>query len=233
MVQSRDDYLEIYEMYKDIANPVERQRLMKNERNRRWKKANRDKVRAARKRYTIKYPEKVKQESIVFRQEHPDYAKKWYTKHKEEAKEWWQNRSEEQKAAKAEYNKNWKNKQYTENTIYRLRIIISTSMMRSIKKNKTNKRLYRYLGYTIEELKEHLEHQFEDWMNWDNLGLTATKEKETWQIDHIIPVNTFNIKEIGDEEFRKCWALSNLRPLDSYLNNKRPKDGSDIKGDIQ
>ena len=230
MVQSRDDYLEIYEMYKDIADPVERQRLMKNERNRRWKKANRDKVRAARKRYAIKYPEKVKQESMVFRQEHPEYAKKWYTKHKEEAKEWWQNRSEEQKAAKAEYNKNWKNKQYTENTIYRLRIIISTSMMRSIKKNKTNKRLYRYLGYTIEELKEHLEHQFEDWMNWDNLGLTANKEKETWQIDHIIPVNTFNIKEIGDEEFRKCWALDNLRPLDSYINNRRPKDGSDIKG---
>ena len=216
MVQSRDDYLEIYEMYKDIADPVERQRLMKNERNRRWKKANRDKVRAARKRYAIKYPEKVKQESMVFRQEHPEYAKKWYTKHKEEAKEWWQNRSEEQKAAKAEYNKNWKNKQYTENTVYRLRIIISTSMMRSIKKNKTNKRLYRYLGYSIEELKEHLEHQFEDWMNWDNLGLTANKEKETWQIDHIIPVNTFNIKEIG--------------PLDSYINNRRPKDGSDIKG---
>lgn len=230
MVQSRDDYLEIYEMYKDIADPVERQRLMKNERNRRWKKANRDKVRAARKRYAIKYPEKVKQESMVFRQEHPEYAKKWYTKHKEEAKEWWQNRSEEQKAAKAEYNKNWKNKQYTENTVYRLRIIISTSMMRSIKKNKTNKRLYRYLGYSIEELKEHLEHQFEDWMNWDNLGLTANKEKETWQIDHIIPVNTFNIKEIGDEEFRKCWALDNLRPLDSYINNRRPKDGSDIKG---
>ena len=230
MVQSRDDYLEIYEMYKDIADPVERQRLMKNERNRRWKKANRDKVRAARKRYAIKYPEKVKQESMVFRQEHPEYAKKWYTKHKEEAKEWWQDRSEEQKAAKAEYNKNWKNKQYTENTVYRLRIIISTSMMRSIKKNKTNKRLYRYLGYTIEELKEHLEHQFEDWMNWDNLGLTANKEKETWQIDHIIPVNTFNIKEIGDEEFRKCWALDNLRPLDSYINNRRPKDGSDIKG---
>ena len=221
MVQSRDDYLEIYEMYKDIADPVERQRLMKNERNRRWKKANRDKVRAARKRYAIKYPEKVKQESMVFRQEHPEYAKKWYTKHKEEAKEWWQNRSEEQKAAKAEYNKNWKNKQYTENTVYRLRIIISTSMMRSIK---------NILGYTIEELKEHLEHQFEDWMNWDNLGLTANKEKETWQIDHIIPVNTFNIKEIGDEEFRKCWALDNLRPLDSYINNRRPKDGSDIKG---
>ena len=86
------------------------------------------------------------------------------------------------------------------------------------------------LGYSIEELKEHLEHQFEDWMNWDNLGLTANKEKETWQIDHIIPVNTFNIKEIGDEEFRKCWALDNLRPLDSYINNRRPKDGSDIKG---
>ena len=32
------------------------------------------------------------------------------------------------------------------------------------------------------------------------------------------------------EEFKKCWVLDNLRPLDSYINNRRPKDGSDIKG---
>ena len=158
------------------------------------------------------------------------YNKAYRQSHKEEAKEWWNNRSKEQKQAKAEYNKVWKKDRYKNNNNYKIRCIISTAIRRSLKGIKKGDSIKNILGYTIEELKEHLENQFEDWMNWDNLGLTATKEKETWQIDHIIPVNTFNIKEIGDEEFRKCWALSNLRPLDSYINNRRPKDGSDIKG---
>lgn len=223
----------IDEMFANIEDPIERARLMKNERTRRWKLENKDKVRAARKRHVKKYPEKIKEEAKRYREEHPGYKKEWYNQHKVETKEWWNNRSKEQKQAKAEYNKVWKKDRYKNNNNYKIRCIISSAVRRSLKGMKKGDSIKNILGYTIEELKEWLENQFEDWMNWDNLGLTATKEKETWQIDHIIPVNTFNIKEIGDEEFRKCWALDNLRPLDSYLNNKRPKDGSDIKGDIQ
>lgn len=223
----------IDEMFANIEDPLERARLMKNERTRRWKLENKDKVRAARKRHVKKYSEKIKKEAKKYREEHPEYKKEWYKQHKVEAKEWWNNRSKEQKQAKAEYNKVWKKDRYKNNNNYKIRCIISSAVRRSLKGMKKGDSIKNILGYTIEELKEWLENQFEDWMNWDNLGLTATKEKETWQIDHIIPVNTFNIKEIGDEEFRKCWALSNLRPLDSYINNRRPKDGSDIKGDIQ
>ena len=220
----------IDEMFANIEDPLERARLMKNERTRRWKLENKDKVRAARKRHVKKYSEKIKKEAKKYREEHPEYKKEWYKQHKVEAKEWWNNRSKEQKQAKAEYNKVWKKDRYKNNNNYKIRCIISSAVRRSLKGMKKGDSIKNILGYTIEELKEHLEHQFEDWMNWDNLGLTANKEKETWQIDHIIPVNTFNILEIGDEEFRKCWALDNLRPLDSYINNRRPKDGSDIKG---
>lgn len=220
----------IDEMFANIEDPLERARLMKNERTRRWKLENKDKVRAARKRHVKKYSEKIKKEAKKYREEHPEYKKEWYKQHKVEAKEWWNNRSKAQKQAKAEYNKVWKKDRYKNNNNYKIRCIISSAVRRSLKGMKKGDSIKNILGYSIEELKEHLEHQFEDWMNWDNLGLTANKEKETWQIDHIIPVNTFNIKEIGDEEFRKCWALDNLRPLDSYINNRRPKDGSDIKG---
>ena len=220
----------IDEMFANIEDPLERARLMKNERTRRWKLENKDKVRAARKRHVKKYSKKIKKEAKKYREEHPEYKKEWYKQHKVEAKEWWNNRSKEQKQAKAEYNKVWKKDRYKNNNNYKIRCIISSAVRRSLKGMKKGDSIKNILGYSIEELKEHLEHQFEDWMNWDNLGLTANKEKETWQIDHIIPVNTFNIKETGDEEFRKCWALDNLRPLDSYINNRRPKDGSDIKG---
>ena len=42
-------------------------------------------------------------------------------------------------------------------------------------------------------------------MSWENYG--------KWHIDHIIPRVYFNIQELGDEEFQKCWSLENLRPL--------------------
>lgn len=60
----------------------------------------------------------------------------------------------------------------------------------------------RNLDYTMEELRIHLERQFSQGMRWDNYG--------RWHVDHIIPLSQF-----GDapEEFRRAWALANLRPL--------------------
>lgn len=222
-------YENIKEQFKNIEDLAERKRLIKNAITAEWKRNNRDKVNIARKRYTKKYPDKIKQENAKFRKENPSYRKEYYKQNKDRAKKWWKNRSTEQKIIHAKYNLKWKNKQYRSNVSYRLRCIISTAIHRSLKKTTKTDTLKRLLGYSIDELKEHLEAQFENWMNWDNLGLTATKEKETWQIDHIIPVNTFNIKKCGDKEFKKCWVISNLRPLDSFINNLRPSNGSDIK----
>lgn len=61
------------------------------------------------------------------------------------------------------------------------------------------------LGYSIDKLKQHLERQFTDGMTWDHL-----KRGEV-HIDHIIPQKEFRLQD--QEEWRKCWCLSNLRPL--------------------
>ena len=218
---------EIEEMFADIDDPFEKAKLIKNEKTRRWKAANKEKVLAARKRYREKYPEKIKAENARFRENNPDYKKKYYQTHKQEAHEWWNNRTEEQKIAKQKFNRKWKNERYTNNIGYKLRCIISTAVRRSLIDEKDDS-IRNILGYSIQELKEHLEKQFEDWMTWDNLGLTAKEPKLTWQIDHIKPVNTFNITDVYCEDFKKCWALENLRPLDSYINAARPHDGSDV-----
>jgi hypothetical protein len=62
------------------------------------------------------------------------------------------------------------------------------------------------LGYTLQELKQHLEDQFQPGMSWDNYG------KHGWHIDHRIPDSWFNYSSIHDEDFKKSWALSNLQP---------------------
>ena len=40
----------------------------------------------------------------------------------------------------------------------------------------------------------------------------------TWQIDHIIPHSTFKYTSMEDDNFKKCWALENLRPYSSKQN---------------
>lgn len=85
--------------------------------------------------------------------------------------------------------------------------------MGSSKENKT----IDELGYSSEEFRVHIESLFEEDMNWDNHGING------WHIDHIRPINTFNTDVLPSE----VNALSNLRPLWSHINLRRPLDGSD------
>lgn len=79
------------------------------------------------------------------------------------------------------------------------------------------------VGYTVEDLKKYLESQFQPGMTWDNYG------KNGWNIDHIQPIHTFNIKKENDEEFQECWSLENLRPLWQEENMKRKKERRTIE----
>jgi len=76
------------------------------------------------------------------------------------------------------------------------------------------------LPYTIEELIIYLESQFEFWMNWGNYG-RYDKNRRTWQIDHIIPQSLLPYDSMDHPNFLKCWALSNLRPLEAMENMKK------------
>jgi hypothetical protein len=77
----------------------------------------------------------------------------------------------------------------------------------------------------MEELKQHLEKQFEPWMNWNNwtnYNPKTWKDEDlttwTWNIDHIIPQCDLKYTSMDEENFFKCWALENLRPYSAKLN---------------
>jgi endogenous inhibitor of DNA gyrase (YacG/DUF329 family) len=76
---------------------------------------------------------------------------------------------------------------------------------KSLTKGKMGKRTFEVLGYSVNQLKEHLERQFSQGMSWDNYG--------EWHVDHIVPVSSFKYDEVIDPDFKACWALSNLRPM--------------------
>ncbi len=88
--------------------------------------------------------------------------------------------------------------------------------------SKNNKSTLKYLPYPIQELQDHLEKQFEPWMTWGKYDPIIWNDNDsstwTWQIDHIIPHSKFQYLSMEDEEFKKCWALENLRPLSAKQN---------------
>jgi hypothetical protein len=112
---------------------------------------------------------------------------------------------------------------------YRLRSLVSRSVLRMLVANNSSKRggsIKDRLPFTIEQLKEHLENQFEPWMTWNNQGrydpkswIDNDQSTWTWQLDHIIPQSDLPYISMGEENFQKCWSLDNLRPLSAKINS--------------
>lgn len=110
------------------------------------------------------------------------------------------------------------------NLQYRLRKNISAYLRISLK-SKNKESLLKYLPYSLLELTQHLESNFEFWMSWNNWGIynkSTWKDDDpstwTWNIDHITPQSRFIYNCIQDLEFQKCWALDNLRPYSAKQN---------------
>lgn len=111
---------------------------------------------------------------------------------------------------------------------FRLRDRFSTAIRVSLNKRGSSKcglSILKILPYSIQELKDHLESQFESWMTWENYGRYEVKTWNdsdpttwTWQIDHIISQSTFQYTSMEDKKFQECWALNNLQPLSSKVN---------------
>ncbi len=82
-----------------------------------------------------------------------------------------------------------------------------SSVYLSLKGNKNGRHWEDLIGYTKDELKQHLEKQFVDGMSWDNYGRCG------WSIDHKMPISFFKFTSPEEVEFKMCWRLENLRPL--------------------
>jgi hypothetical protein len=148
--------------------------------------------------------------------------KRTYHKHKEKKIEYHKKWSEKNRERLSEYHKQWRTENVDKwrktkrdyqqhlrdtNPLYRLISYFRTAIYQVLKENNVekNKHYFDVLKYTPEQLMLHLGNQFTDNMTWDNYG--------EWHVDHIKPISSFNITEMGDEEFMKCWSLNNLQPM--------------------
>ena len=132
---------------------------------------------------------------------------KWYEENKEHRKQYHKEYREKNidkiRQIKRDYERNRKAKY----PIYKLISNFRTAIYTVLKESNVDKygHYFDVLQYTPEELITHLELHFKDDMSWDNYG--------KWHVDHIKPISSFNIVDMGDEEFMKCWSLGNLQPM--------------------
>lgn len=114
---------------------------------------------------------------------------------------------------RAYYRKYFKKKK-KEDPQFRLNSGMARSIWFSLKGNKAGRKWETLVGYTLNELIIHLEFLFDENMSWSNYG-------SYWWIDHIKPKSLFNYDKPEDPEFKQCWALNNLQPLEAITNLRK------------
>lgn len=167
--------------------------------------------------------QKAKENRLKYIQEHREEAKqrakKYYWEHLERYRAYEQTEARKQ-------SKKLQDMKRSKNIFYKINKAFSQGMRHSLKSDKAGQHWETLVPYTLQDLRQHLESQFTPLMSWDNYG-------SYWEIDHIIPQNLFDIQSPEDPDFKICWSLANLRPLEKSLNRSRPKDGSDIPEELK
>ena len=150
--------------------------------------------------------------------------KKWRNKpeiieRKKRSYKFW---ADEHRTHLREYHKKWRENnithlRYTRNEyerkrkaddpIYKLIGNFRTAIYTVLKENNLTKcgHYFDILGYSQQDLVNHLDKQLMEGMTWENYG--------EWHVDHKLPITSFNFTTVFDDDFKKCWALDNLQPM--------------------
>lgn len=172
-----------------------------------WCKANPEKCKAKAKRYYENHKEEILKVARV-------RVREWYWENKEKAlaasKKWADNNRERVNEQNRKYNRKFRS-----TAKGKLTSIISNRIRESLQKGmKAGHHWETLVNFTVDQLKEHLERQFDSNMTWENYG-------SYWHIDHIIPIAAFNFETPEDIDFKRCWALKNLQPLEKIENMRK------------
>jgi len=182
------------EKYKE--NPEPHRRWAKNnpekvkENGKNWVKKNPKKVKLKKQKYNLKNKEKNREYSQNWRKNNPDYKKIYNQKNREKL---WESEKKRRENFLVKLSNNVRN---------RVKNYLNS---KNIKKNN---KTFDIVGCTPEILKEYLEKQFIEGMNWDNYG------KFGWHIDHIVPLSSAS----SEEEIFKLCHYTNLQPLWAFDN---------------
>jgi len=92
-------------------------------------------------------------------------------------------------------------------------------VMKKVKAVQTTDSFNDFIGCSSAFLRQHIERQFEPWMNWDNYG-------PGWQMDHKIPLKFFDLFDL--DQAKSAFHFSNLKPVSAAYNASKQARWSDV-----
>lgn len=186
-----------------------------------YREKNKERLNAARREDRKNNKEKIKQARDKYEEKNKERIKEGRKRRKESDPKVFKEKCREYSQRPEVIERELKRRQLKRDTdpIFRLNNSLSFGVRNSLKHkgiSKNRRHWENLVGYTKEDLKEHIESLFQSGMSWGNYG--------KWQIDHIIPINFFEYKSTDDVEFKYCWSLYNLQPLwkkDNFSKNDK------------
>jgi len=127
----------------------------------------------------------------------PDYRNKFRSYYRD----WSARNSDSQR----EYRREYLNRRRKAEIAFRLKMALSHRVRQAIKHGYRSASTLELIGCSIDEVRAHLEAQFQPGMTWDNWTIHG------WHIDHIRPCASFDL--VDPEQQRGCFHYTNLQPL--------------------
>ncbi len=141
------------------------------------------------------------------------YSKEWYEEREKRKKEYQKeyqrinskhiNTSEKGRARHLKYFK----KRYKTDFRFKLNNNMAVAIGQSLKGKKAGRKWEILVGYTLKDLIKRLQKTIPEGSCWQDY-IDGKLE-----IDHIYPISVFNFTRAENIDFKRCWALKNLRLL--------------------
>lgn len=182
--------------------------------DKKYKEANKEKVRKMDKDYYSKNQDKIKERARVWynnnKERHQSRAKAYYAEKYVDIKQTqslWNGRNAEKIK---QYMRDYHKQRAQTDMNFRIRRNIRARFKHCVKDHHT----FEYLGCDLDFFKSWIEYQFpsDPCLSWDNYG-------EYWQYDHVVPCASFDFTQ--EDHIKECFHWSNIRPLNKHENNSK------------
>ncbi len=215
-LKNRDEILRKKRAYYEKNKPVLKEKLKLS--GKKWYAKNKENVQILHREY---YKNNIAKESerhkIIYLKNKDsilEKSKKYYLENLETIRLRHKKYNKDNKDKLSDYKGTWQKIRRKINPRWKLDENMGRALWSSLKSKKAGKKWEHFVEYNLDQLMQHLEGKFDEKMNWDNYG-------SYWAVDHIKPKTLFLYFSENDSEFKQCWALENLQPLEKVENIKK------------